>query len=169
MQSIISTIKYLADTNVINFLLMAALLGWIIVKMSVKTSFEKGILSVKETIEKSEEDKKNSEIRVKEANETLEKLPQEIEEIQKISNQKADVLKKQIENSTQKTVEYISENVNKIISIEERKSSNELSSKTMELSVEQARNNLIERLKSDNDLQIKFIEESLDEFERIKI
>ncbi len=169
MQGIISTIKYLADTNVINFVLMAVLLGWILVKMSVKTSFEKGILSVKEAIEKSEIDKKNSENLVKEAKETLEKLPQEIEEIKKFSNQKAETLKKQIENSTQKTVENIAHNVDKVISIEERKFSNELSTKAMEMSVEQARTNLIEQLKTNSDLHSKFIEESLDEFDRMEI
>ena len=166
MENILIT---LAKTNTINFLLMAAILYWIIKKMNISSSLKKGVDNVIDTIKNSEQEKKNSQNLVDCAAATMSKLPEQIKEIEKFSEQKTEVFKKQLEESSNKTIENIKQNVEKVVAIEEKKISNHITSETVADSIEASKNNIIEMLKDKPNLKYKFIDKSLEELDRIQL
>lgn len=166
MENILIT---LAKTNTINFLLMAAILYWIIKKMNISSSLKKGVDNVIDTIKNSEQEKKNSQNLVDSAAATMSKLPEQINEIEKFNEQKTEAFKKQLEETSNKTIENIKQNVEKVVAIEEKKISNHITSETVADSIEASKNNIIQMLKDKPNLKYKFIDKSLEELDRIQL
>ena len=166
MENILIT---LAKTNTINFLLMAAILYWIIKKMNISSSLKKGVDNVIDTIKNSEQEKKNSQNLVDSAAATRSKLPEQINEIEKFNEQKTEAFKKQLEETSNKTIENIKQNVEKVVAIEEKKISNHITSETVADSIEASKNNIIQMLKDKPNLKYKFIDKSLEELDRIQL
>ena len=169
MQEIVSFFKYLAMSNTINFILMIAILAVIVKKMCIKDSLDKSILAVRAAINKSDEAKQNSKKSLQEAKISIEKLPQEVKCIEQEAASKAEVFKNKIEESTQKTIFNIEKNVDRVISIEEKKLSNLLTGKTITASVELAKNHIENLLVQNPDVHQKFIKESIDELKKVKL
>ncbi len=169
MDNITTVFQYLAQSNTINFILMIAILAFVVSKMNIGASFDKSVEDVSNSIKKSDEVKQNSQDLFDIAEAQMEKLPIELSRIEEESKEKARNLREQIEKSTKKTVENISKNASKVLSIEEKKISSDIMEETIKTSVQAATNNIINMLKSNPDLHKKFIEESLDELDRVKL
>ena len=169
MQEFISFLKYLATSNTINFIIMIAILMLIVKKVNVKSSLDNSVASVKQLIVKSDEEKKKSEALLSEAKKKMDKLPEDIKTLEREASSKADVFKAQIEESTQKSIWNIEKNVDIVISIEEKKLSNLLTGKTIIASVELAKDHIKNILRNNPQLHNKFIDESLEELEKVKL
>ena len=169
MQEIVSIFKYLAMSNTINFILMIAILAVIVKKMCIKDSLDKSILAVRAAINKSDEAKQNSKKGLQDAKTLFEKLPQDVRFIEQEAESKAEVFKNKIKESTQKTIFNIEKNVDRAVSIEEKKLSNLLTGKTIIASVELAKSHIENLLMQNPDLHQKFIQESIDELKKVKL
>lgn len=169
MDNIISLFEYLAKSNTINFLIMAYILYWIVKKIDIKSMFEKSVNSIQNSINQSETEKENSKNLLQDAKNTMDKLPKQIEEIEKFNEQKTETFKKQLEESSDAAIKNISKNIEKVFAIEEKKISNEITSETVSDSIEQSKQNIIEMLKNKPELHYKFIEKSLDELDRVQL
>lgn len=163
---IIKILKYILESNIINFILMIWLFAWLLKKFDLKSLFTKSIKSVDEYIQKSEKDKAHSEELADKAKDTLKQLPAQINEIKEVSEQKAKILLDKLEENTKKNVEKINKNIIKNKSIEEDKVSNNITEYAFSRSIEQATSGIIEMLKNNPDLHQKFIDESLEELEK---
>ena len=120
MDSLLSLIKFLAQTNVINFLLMAGILVWIVRKLDMANSMENSVVKIKESISKSEEEKEIAQKKVQHSRELFKKLPQEVEFILNTAKEKEQILKSELETSAQKSLENLRKNSEKLIQIEEK-------------------------------------------------
>ena len=169
MSEIISFLKLLAESNTINFIIMAALLVWIVRKINLNSNFDKTIESVKESIEKSDDEKQKSEKILQAAKLLIDRLPEDVQTLEKNSGDKIEVFKAQIDEETQKTILNLGENIDRAISIEEKKISNILTEKTAAASVELAKLHIIEVLKQNPMLHNQFVNSSLDELEKVKL
>ncbi|MBD5402776.1 hypothetical protein HDR58_08260 [bacterium] len=169
MQEFISFIKYLANSNTINFIIMLIILGFIVVKLNLKSSLDNSISTVESSIKKSDDEKENSEKVLATSQLQLERLPQDIDNLEKEAQSKAQIFKEKIEESTKKNIEGIKNNIDRAISIEEKKISNLLTGKTIVASVEMAKEQMKQLLTSNPELHGKFIEESLDELDKVKL
>lgn len=169
MQQIISFIKYLAESNAINFVIMLIILGFIIKKVNLQKSFNSSIKNVESKILKSDEVKETAKSSFTGAKSTIDRLPEDIAALEKEALSKSKVFKEQIEESTQKAILTIQKNADRAISIEEKKISNLLTGKTITDSIELAANNLKDMLDNNPELHNKFIEESLEELDRVKL
>ncbi len=169
MQGFLSFLKYLATSNAINFIIMIVILAVIVKKMNVNSSLDKSVNNVELLIHKSDEEKQKSENELSEAKSKIDRLPADIAALEKEAASKADVFKSQIETSTKKSISNIENSVGRVISIEERKLSNLLTGKTVIASVELAKDHIKNILKANPQLHDKFIEESLEELEKVKL
>ncbi|MBR1461519.1 hypothetical protein IJ596_07830, partial [bacterium] len=88
------------------------------------------VKNVENYIEKSKTEMNNSKNMVLDSEKLLSKLPSQIEEIQKFSAQKSEIFKKQLEESTKKSIEKINANISRVVEIEEKK----ISAKVMDYS-----------------------------------
>ena len=169
MQSILSFFKYLADTNTINFIIMAIILYVILKKVNINQTINKAVTETKNTLTQSEINKDNANKQQKKSKAELNKLPSEIEEIKKFTKQKSKTFKDQLNENCQKTIERINLNTNKIIAIEEKKISDEIQNETVQDSIDTAKNSIINMLKNNPQMHYQFIEESLEELEEIEL
>ena len=99
----------------------------------------------------------------------IENLPQDIKEIEKNSAHKIDIFAKKVEQNTADTIKSLEDNIEKTIEIEEKKISNIITEETRNFSIEKAKQNIINLLNSNPELHNKFIQNSIDELDKVKI
>jgi len=169
MQEIISVLKFLAESNTINFIIMLVILGWIVKKVNLGKSFDKSVSEVEVGIKRSDEEKAHSEVLFNEADALMKKLPEDVKTLEKNAAEKAEVFKQQIEENTQAAIFNLGKNVDRTLAIEEKKISNILTDKTSVASVELAKKHIINMLKYNQELHNHFIQNSLDELDKVKL
>ncbi len=169
MENIISIIRYILHSNVINFMLMIWILAAIVKKFNINTNLKNAIANIELEIKKSENEKENSNKKLLEAQETLDNLPKDLETIENTSNEKTVAFKNSIEENTQKTIYNIDNNIKKALAIEEKKISNLITEKTSKASIELAKRHIQDLLNSKPELHNKYIMESLDELDKVSI
>lgn len=162
-------LKKLAESNTINFIIMLGILAVIVIKMNLKASMDISISNVADIIKKSDDAKSESITKLEKSKAEIEKLPTDIENLKKEAKVKADVFKKQIENSSSEEISNIKNSVSRVMSIEEKKISNDLQKKTIEESILMAEKNIKRMLSENSDLHRQFIQESLDELDKVNL
>ena len=169
MNETLNILKELATSNTINFAIMAILLGVIIKKLHLSTAFEKSIEAIKNQISNSEEEKANSSKILGKNKDLIEKLPNELEEMEKTSQSKLTAFEEKIEDNTRKTIENLVLSTDRIKSIEEKKVSNLLTQSTSKEALELAKNRICELLENNPEMHNDFIQQSIDELDKVKI
>ena len=169
MEQIITFAKYILHSNIINFLLMVWILYAIVKKLNLGKNFDSSIDSVKAGIQKSDDEKARSEKLLNEAKALIDKLPDDIKTLEKNNIDKVEVFKNQIKEDTHKTIFNMQKNIERAISIEEKKISNLMQERTSCASVELAKQYIVNTLKDNPELHNHFIQSSLDELERVKL
>ena len=169
MNETLNILKELATSNTINFAIMAILLGVIIKKLHFSTAFEKSIEAIKNQISNSETEKANSSKILGKNKDLIEKLPNELEEMEKTSQSKLTAFEEKIEDNTRKTIENLVLSTDRIKSIEEKKVSNLLTQSTSKEALELAKNRICELLENNPEMHNDFIQQSIDELDKVKI
>lgn len=169
MNETLNILKELATSNTINFAIMAILLGVIIKKLHLSTAFEKSIEAIKNQISNSETEKANSSKILGKNKDLIEKLPNELEEMEKTSQSKLTAFEEKIEDNTRKTIENLVLATDKIKTIEEKKVSNLLTQSTSKEALELAKNRICELLEKNPEMHNDFIQQSIDELDKVKI
>ena len=169
MENFSEILHYILHSNVINFAIMIWILAIIVKKLNLGKNFEKSVEDVALEIKKSDDEKAKSQKLRDEAQEILDNLPQDIETIEKSSAEKTKAFKDSIEENTQKAIFNIDQNIKKSLAIEEKKISNLMTEKTSKASVELARKHIQDLLNSNPELHNKYILESLDELDKVKL
>ncbi len=169
MNETLNILKELATSNTINFAIMAILLGVIIKKLHLSTAFEKSIEAIKNQISNSETEKANSSKILGKNKDLIEKLPNELEEMEKTSQSKLTAFEEKIEDNTRKTIENLVLSTDRIKSIEEKKVSNLLTQSTSKEALELAKNRICELLENNPEMHNDFIQQSIDELDKVKI
>lgn len=169
MEEILSFIKYLATSNAINFVIMLVLLGWVLQKVNLGKSFDEVIVAIKDGITKSEDDRKKANKTLQDSKVLLDKLSDDIKQIEQNSKEKIEIFKTQIEENTQKTLFEIESNVDKVVLMEESKISNMLIDNTSIAAINLAKQRFVEMLNKNPQMHFDFIQQSLDELERVEL
>lgn len=169
MQEFISFLKYLATSNAINFIIMLVILGVIIVKMNLKSTLSDAVAGVENSIKNSDNEKEKSENVLQTSKNEFDRLPEVIKNLENEAELKVRVFKDKIEENTQKNIQDIQKNVERSLLIEEEKISNLMTGRTIATSVAMAQDNIRNLLKGNPDLHLKFIDESLDELDKVEL
>ena len=148
---------------------MIWILTVIVKKLNLGNGFKKSVDDIALEIKKSDEAKEKAIEMKDEAQKILDNLPQDIETIEKSSAEKTKAFKDSIEANTQKALFNIDNNIKKSLSIEEKKISNLMTEKTSKASIELARQHIQNLLSKNPELHNKYILESLDELEKVKL
>lgn len=169
MQETLSFIKYLATSNAINFALMLGILYWIIKKINLDNIFNIGINKIENEIKISEEKVNNSKKNLNQAEALLDGLEQDIKNLDYNCKEKIKVFEKQINENTSKSISDINESIDKILLIDEKKLSNLMIEEAANNSINQAKENIINLIKSNPDIHNKFIINSIEELDKVKL
>lgn len=169
MQEIISILKMLVESNTVNFIIMVILLYVILKKVHIGTAFEKMIDSIKNNIEKSEHTKRKSLETLENSKNKMEKLPEDLAALEKTSGDKIKAFEDKITSNTKKTISDLNSSISRVMEIEEKKISNLITEKTSKDSVNLAKSKIIDLLNKNPELHNQFIQQSLDELDKVKI
>ena len=147
---------------------MIALFAFIIIKFNLIGKLDSAISKVKETIDNSQNAKLNSIEELKQADEAVKNVNNEVEEIENKAQENIVNLEKRLAQESENRVESIKKSADRIIDAKEKEIISRLSKKTVLASFEVARKHIINLLEQNPDYHQQFIKESIEELNRLK-
>jgi F0F1-type ATP synthase membrane subunit b/b' len=169
MHDIISFVKFLATSNAINFVLMVMILAWIVNKVNLGKSFDSSIKAVETGIKNSDDAKADSVTKLNEAKVLMDRLPSDIQELEKNTEEKKNIFRTQIEEDAVETIAKLGVNADRVLEAEEKKLSNLLTQQASVEVIDLAKSRIIEKLKQSPQLHNQFILNSIDELDKVNL
>ena len=157
----------LIHSNTLNFLIVLAILVFIVVKLNLKEKIEVLRDEISSYVEASVDEKNVAEHNLSLIKEKIQHLPAEIEDIEKSTKNSVKSLGEKIKADIQEQKQDISNSAERIFNLETKKFKQKLTSLLSEKSVEIARDNAISQLKENTELHSKYIDNAIDELDRI--
>lgn len=167
----LSTISNIWNTivtsNTFNFIVFVLILAWVFKKIDVNKiiiSLQKKIIKLIEDAKKEKEDALNN---LSKAEKAVENLGEELKIIVDDAHKSAGVISSKILSEAQKQLESIEANANKVIEAEEKMLISNLTKSTSTASVDIAKSHITKTLEETPSLHEKYINESIDELDRL--
>lgn len=157
-----SVLDYISKTNLFNFIIFLSILIFLFKKIDVVGMLENMKNAVIENIEASKTSKSESETHLKEIQEKVSHIEEEINGIIKKSEQNAKLVGEKIIEDANHTVESIKDNSKKLVENKSALLKNDILRRASEASIEVARNHIVNELNNNYDLHQKLIDESLE-------
>ena len=157
-----SVLDYISRTNLFNFVIFLSILIFLFKKIDVVGMLENMKNAVIENIEASKTSKSESETHLKEIEEKVSHIEEEIDGIIKKSEQNAKLVGEKIIEDANHTVESIKDNSKKLVENKSALLKNDILKRASEASIEVARNHIVNDLNNNYDLHQRLIDESLD-------
>lgn len=157
-----SVLDYISKTNLFNFIIFLSILIFLFKKIDVVGMLENMKNAVIENIEASKTSKSESETHLKEIQEKVSHIEEEIDGIIKKSEQNAKLVGEKIIEDANHTVESIKDNSKKLVENKSALLKNDVLRRASEASIEVARNHIVNELNNNYDLHQKLIDESLE-------
>ena len=157
-----SVLDYISRTNLFNFVIFLSILIFLFKKIDVVGILDNMKNVVIENIEASKTSKSDSETHLKEIEEKVSHIEEEIDGIIKKSEQNAKLVGEKIIQDANHTVESIKDNSKKLVENKSALLKNDILKRASEASIEVARNHIVNELNNNYDLHQKLIDESLE-------
>ena len=157
-----SVLDYISRTNLFNFVIFLSILIFLFKKIDVVGMLDNMKNVVIENIEASKTPKSESETHLKEIQEKVSHIEEEIDGIIKKSEQNAKLVGEKIIEDANHTVESIKDNSKKLVENKSALLKNDILRRASEASIEVARNHIVNELNNNYDLHQKLIDESLE-------
>ena len=157
-----SVLDYISKTNLFNFIIFLSILIFLFKKIDVVGMLENMKNAIIENIESSKTSKSDSETHLKEIEEKVSHIEEEIDGIIKKSEQNAKLVGEKIIEDANHTVESIKDNSKKLVENKSALLKNDILRRASEASIEVARNHIVNELNNNHDLHQKLIDESLE-------
>ena len=156
-------------SNLINFLIVLSLLIVIVNKLNLKEKIETLRDEIKTYVDASVQEKEVAEQNLTSIKQKIEDLPSQIKDIQISTDNSVKSIGEKIKADIQEQKQDISNNAERIFNLEMKKFKQKLTSALSEKSVEIARDNAVNQLKQNNELHNKYIDNAIEELDRINL
>jgi len=156
----------IVQSNTFNFIVLVLILYLIIKFCKINLLIENAQNKVKELINNSTEAKEKSIVELKNVQETTSNIQNEINEIEQNGDKNITLVENKINEESNKQVETIKQNTEKLISAKERDIVSNLSKKTILASIELAKKHVINLLETHPEYHQNFINDSVQELDR---
>lgn len=157
----------IVESNTFNFVIFVAIIALVIKKIKIGdaiAALQQKIIKIIEDVKKNRDDAHHEFLQAEKA---VENLGTELKEIVSDAENSAKVLGEKILNEAKKQVEDIENNAQKVIEAEEKLLVSNLSKQTSKQSVEAAKSHITNVLTETPTLHEKYINESIDELDRL--
>ena len=162
-------VHLLVHSNTLNFLIVLSIIVILVVKLNLKDKIEVLREEIKSYVDASADEKNIAEQNLSIIKEKIQKLPLQIEDIQKSTENSVKSIGEKIKSDIQEQKQDISNNAERILNLEMKKFKQKLTSVLSEKSVEIAKENAINQLKENNELHNKYIDNAIEELDRISL
>lgn len=157
------------QSNTLNFIIVLACLVWIILKLDIGSKLEDAKNLVKSYVNEAENEKLNAEKSLAEINLKVQKLPEEIKEIERSVKNSIDSLASKSKKDIEEKIRDIDNNVSRIMDLETKKFKSKLTSILSEASVNLAKDNALKQLENNREMHDKYIYEAIDEIDGMNL
>jgi len=154
-------------SNTFNFVLFVLILAWIFKKIDVHSmivALQQKIIKILDDVKK---EKEVAQGKLSQAEKAVENLGDELKGIVEDAEKSAEVISKKILTEAQKQIESIESNATKVIEAEEKLLVSNLTKNTSKASVAAAKTHIEQTLGQTPSLHEKYINESIDELDRL--
>lgn len=159
----------IVQTNTFNFAILVLIFAVIFKKIKLGDILENLKADIVKAIKNAEEEKARAENELSEAQNSIKHLDDDIKSTISNANSRAKQIAEQILGNTQKEIDLIKSNIDKVINAEEKTISATLTDKTAKASIALAKNHIISVLDDKPELHEKYINESINELDRIQL
>ena len=171
MENFQSTVYHIwnvfVTSNLFNFVVFVLIFAWIFKKINFKGMLESFQQKVKNIIELAKREKEDAHNKLMQAEKAVENLGEELKGIVSDASKNADVISEKLLAEAQAQIESIEANAKKLIEAEEKLLVANLRRSTSVLSVEVAKAHIEKTLQETPTLQEKYINESIEELDRL--
>lgn len=167
MENILNIWNIVVQSNTFNFIIFAAIIAWILKKINAKDVINSLQVKIVEKIEQAKSFKIQAIDELKEAEKSLEGLTVELGKIISDAKFSAESIAQKIVEEAKENALNIEKNAKKVLEAEEKKVVSTLTQKTVKASVELAKTKILTALEKDGFLHQKYIDDSLNQLERV--
>ncbi len=153
------------QSNTLNFLVVLAFLIWVISKINIGRKLEHLKNQIKSYVNESEQEKQAADERLSDIKEKVQKLPEEIKNIEKSAKNSIDNLVLKSKENFEEKARDIDNNVKRIMDLETKKFKSKLTAILSEASIDLARDNALKQLENNREMHDKYIYEAIDEID----
>lgn len=161
--------KLLVESNTINFLIVLSVILFIAKKMNISEKINNIEDEIKNFVDASTDEKKNSEVELKKIEDKIKLLPCEIEDMNKTAQINIESITQGIENQVIEKKKDIDGNANRILNLETKKFKSKIINTVTEASINLAKENAIKQLENNKELHCHYIEEAINEIDKVKL
>ena len=157
-----SFLDYISRTNLFNFIIFAAIITAVCIKLDIIGMLNAGKNAVAEEIDDSNATKTESEEYLNSIKDSVSHLGEEIDEIIENSKHNAELVGEKIISDAEVATENIKTNTEKLVENKTALVKNDILKRASIASVELAKNQIINELNNNNELHDRLIDESVD-------
>lgn len=157
----------IVESNTFNFAVLLIIFAVLYKKMNVADGIEKIKQGIINSINSAKEEQKCAKNKLKDAQKSIENIDSDIAKQLEDAVQRGEGLANQILANTEEKVQLIEKNVKRVINAEEKTLSAKMTEKTLNASIELAKKYIISTLENNQDLHNKFIDESIENIDRM--
>lgn len=154
-------------SNTFNFVVFVLILAFVAKKANIGGAISALQAKIIKLIDDAKKEHAEATNKLKNAEKEVENLPKELEEIVSDAKKSAAVISEKILAEAEKQIESIEQNAKKVIDAEEKMLIAKLAKSTSQASVEAAKNHIQNVLVETPTLHEKYINESIDELDRL--
>lgn len=159
--------KIIVESNIFNFVIFILIFAWIFKKINVKGIIHSLQAKIVKILDEVKREKEEALEKLAQAEKAVENLGEELQIIVDDAQKSAGVISEKILTEAQKQIESIELNATKVIEAEEKLLVSQLTKSTSQASVEVAKSHIEQTLAQTPSLHEKFINESIDELDRL--
>ncbi len=159
----------IVQSNTFNFIIVAGILLFILMKLNIKSKITEQQEQIKNYVKTSEFEKASAEEELRAAENKISNLETETNEIKRSANKSITSLKNKTERDISRKKQDIITGAERILSLEEKQFKSKLTGILTKKSVELARNNITEQIEGNQKLHDKYIEEAIEELDKINL
>lgn len=159
----------IVESNTFNFIIFLAIFGLILKKVNIKDAISSLQTKIHKILDDVKKEKEEAEEKLSNAEVSIANLNTELNVIVDDAKRSAEIIGHKIIDEAKKQVENIEENAIKVIQAEEKQLIAKLSKSTSLVSIEIAEKHIIEELEKTPTLHERYINESIDELDGLKI
>ena len=154
-------------SNTFNFVVLVVILAIVFQKINLTGMLEKIKEDIVSVIENSKKARSGAELNLSDAKNKVSNLANEVKERLELANKQAFNVSETIKNATEKRIKQINDNVDKVAEAEAKTLYTKLSDETVAAAVDLAQKRITDALKNNPQLHNKYIDESIEELEKV--
>ena len=157
----------IVKSNTFNFAVLLLIFAILFKKLNVSALVEKIKQDIINTINNAKAERENAKNKLYDAQKSIEHIEEEIKQRLDEASLSGEGSAKQIAANADEQVKLIEKNISRVINAEEKTLSAKITEKTLKASIELAKQHIKNTLVNNPELHNKFIDESIDNIDRV--